>query len=37
VTEEASFDCSSAGDIDYKGDPKISEIHTSSGGSVNKK
>ena len=37
VTEEASFRSSSAGDIDYKGDPKITEINTSSAGSVNKK
>jgi hypothetical protein len=37
ITEEASFNCSSAGDIDYKGDPRIREIQTSSGGSVNKK
>lgn len=37
VTEEASFRSSSAGDINYKGEPKIREIHTSSAGSVNKK
>jgi hypothetical protein len=37
ITEEASFKSSSAGDIDYKGDPRIKEIQTSSGGSVNKK
>lgn len=37
VTEEASFRSSSAGDIDYRGEPKIKEIHTSSAGSVNKK
>ena len=37
ITEEASFNSSSAGDIDYKGDPRIKEIQTSSGGSVNKK
>jgi hypothetical protein len=37
VTDEASFHSSSAGDIDYKGDPKITEIRTSSAGSVNKK
>jgi hypothetical protein len=37
VTDEASFRSSSAGDIDYKGDPKITEINTSSAGSVNKK
>jgi Putative auto-transporter adhesin, head GIN domain len=37
VTEEASFRSSSAGDIDYKGEPRIREIHTSSAGSVNKK
>lgn len=37
VTEEASFSSSSAGDIDYKGEPRIKEINTSSAGSVNKK
>ena len=37
VTEEASFHSSSAGDIDYKGEPRIKEIQTSSAGSVNKK
>jgi len=37
ITEEASFRSSSAGDIDYKGEPKLKEIHTSSAGSVNKK
>lgn len=37
VTEEASFRSSSAGDIDYKGEPRIREINTSSAGSVNKK
>jgi hypothetical protein len=37
VTEEARFHASSAGDIDYKGDPSIKEIQTSSAGSVNKK
>ncbi len=37
ITEEASFHSSSAGDIDYRGEPKIKEIHTSSAGSVNKK
>jgi hypothetical protein len=37
VTEEASFHSSSAGDIDYRGEPRIKEIHTSSAGSVNKK
>jgi len=37
VTEEASFRSSSAGDIHYKGEPRIKEIHTSSAGSVNKK
>jgi len=37
VTEEATFRSSSAGDIDYKGEPRIKEIHTSSAGSVNKK
>ena len=37
VTEEASFRSSSAGDIDYRGEPKIRNIQTSSAGSVNKK
>lgn len=37
ITEEASFKSSSAGDIDYRGEPRIKEIHTSSAGSVNKK
>jgi hypothetical protein len=37
VSEEASFRSSSAGSINYKGDPSIKEIHTSSAGSVNKK
>jgi len=37
VTEEASFRSSSAGSINYKGNPGIKEIHTSSAGSVNKK
>jgi len=37
VTEEASFRSNSAGDIDYKGEPRIKEIQTSSAGSVNKK
>jgi len=37
VTGEASFRSSSAGDINYKGEPRIREIHTSSAGSVNKK
>jgi hypothetical protein len=36
VTDEASFRSSSAGNINYKGEPKIKEIHTSSAGSVNK-
>ena len=37
ITEEASFHSSSAGDIDYRGEPRIKEIHTSSAGSINKK
>jgi len=37
ITEEASFYSSSAGNINYKGEPRIKEIHTSSAGSVNKK
>lgn len=36
VTEEAVFRSSSAGDINYRGDPKISEMHSSSAGSINK-
>ena len=37
ITEEASFRSSSAGDINYRGEPRIKEIHTSSAGSVNRK
>jgi hypothetical protein len=37
VTEEANFECSSAGSIDFKGEPRIKNISTSSAGSVNKK
>ena len=37
ITEEASFKSSSAGDIDYKGEPRLKNISTSSGGSINKK
>lgn len=37
ITEEASFSSSSAGDIIYKGDPKINRISTSSAGSVKRK
>ncbi len=37
VTEEANFTCSSAGSIDFKGEPRIKNISTSSAGSVNKK
>jgi hypothetical protein len=37
ITEEASFQCSSAGNIRYKGEPRIKNISTSSAGSVNKK
>ena len=37
VTDEASFRSSSAGNISYKGEPKIREINTSSAGSVNKR
>ena len=37
VTEEASFSSSSAGDIVYKGDPKIKHMSTSSSGSIRKK
>jgi len=37
VTEEASFRASSGGNIHYTGEPKIRDINTSSGGSVNKR
>lgn len=37
VTGEARFKSSSAGDIVYKGNPKILEQHTSSAGNVRKK
>jgi hypothetical protein len=37
ITQEASLRSSSAGDIEYKGDPKIKEINTSSGGSISKR
>ncbi len=37
VTEEANFKCSSAGSIEFKGEPRIRNISTSSAGSVNKK
>ena len=37
ITEEASFKSSSAGDIDYKGEPRLKNISTSSAGSINKK
>jgi hypothetical protein len=37
VTDEARFKCSSAGDIVYKGDPKIVESSTSSGGDIRKR
>jgi len=37
VTEEATFQSSSAGDISYRGEPRIREIRTSSAGSVNKR
>lgn len=37
VTEEASFNSSSAGSIDYKGEPRVKEIQTSSAGSVHKR
>jgi len=37
ITDEASFRSSSAGNINYKGEPRLKEIHTSSAGSVNKK
>jgi hypothetical protein len=37
ITEEASFQCSSAGSINYKGEPRLKNVSTSSAGSVNKK
>ncbi len=37
ITEEASFKCSSAGHIEYQGEPRLKNISTSSAGSVNKK
>lgn len=37
ITEQASFRSSSAGNIQYRGEPRIKEINTSSAGSVNKK
>jgi len=37
VTDEADFRCTSAGNINYKGEPRIKNISTSSAGSVNKK
>ena len=37
VTDKARLKCSSAGDIVYKGDPKILESSTSSGGDIRKK
>lgn len=37
VTEKLRTDASSAGDVNYKGDPKNVDAHTSSAGGVNKK
>jgi hypothetical protein len=37
VTEKLRADASSAGDVNYKGDPKNVDAHTSSAGGVNKK
>lgn len=37
VTDEAKFRSSSAGDINYMGDPRILEMHSSSAGTINKK
>ncbi len=37
ITEEASFRSSSAGDIVYKGNPRINHISTSSSGSIRNK
>jgi hypothetical protein len=37
ITDEASFHCSSGGDIVYKGEPRLESISTSSAGSINKK
>lgn len=36
-TDEASFRCSSAGNISYKGNPVLNDIQTSSAGSISKK
>ena len=37
ITEEASFSSSSAGDIVYKGNPRIKQMRTSSSGSIRNK
>ncbi len=37
ITEEASFSSSSAGNIVYKGDPRIKHMSTSSAGTIRKK
>ncbi len=37
ITEEASFSSNSAGDIIYKGEPRIKNISTSSAGSIKRK
>lgn len=37
ITDEASFRSSSAGNIQYKGEPRLKDINTSSAGSVNKR
>ena len=37
ITEEASFSSSSAGNIVYKGDPRIKHMSTSSAGTIKKK
>ena len=37
VTQKARFSCSSAGDIIYRGNPEIIDMHTSSAGNVRKR
>lgn len=37
ITDEASFQCSSAGSINYRGEPRLKNVSTSSAGSVNRK
>ncbi len=37
VTREAHFNCSSAGDIVYRGNPEVIDSHTSSAGSIKRR